>query len=762
MRLLSRSVLRELSWPFLLGFAAYTFLLLIREIFLMTDFLVRRAATFGEVVWLIVLSIPWIVVLTLPMAFLLGLLIGIGRLAADSELVALRSCGVGPAAIYRPAFGAAVVLSAGVFLLYNFVLPRANDALGHALARLAATSAVNLVQPRVFREIRPGVTLFFDRAGADGRSFEGVFLAFSDEGQNRVVVARAGRLILEGNDLWLDLDESVAHEFDPAEPTRYRIDSSVKQRILFTGDIWNSPKAQISYEKSLRSQSLGELLRTAAHERAGKRSPERYRLAWVEIHKKLSIPLACFTFAFVGVPLAESSRRGGRGSGFALSLAILVGYYVLLSSGETWAESGKLSPGAAMWLPNVLLVLLGVGVFIRRGRERKRFAVFSFLRRKTRGALAPDVERRARWTGFWRFPAVLDRYVLIRFFSALALVLLSVLVVSLIVDYADQVDEIIRNKPPWSAVSGYYRYFLFDIGMTLAPFTVLVASLVGLGVLSRNNEDTAFKAGGVSLHRLGAPVVVAAGLVGVLAFALGEYVEPIARQREEGYRNIIHGHEKDYGRRYASERNWFYGDDGRIWFRQEMDPRRDVLVAPTVFEFGSGFVLIRRDQAREAQWTGQVWSFRGGWTRTFDGSVDTSYHSFLERNVPGDPPAAFTRERRTPEEMTFPELGRYTRRLERTGYPTGSLATALHQKIARPVLIPLMALLSIPFAFKIGKRGTLAGIGVGLVLGMVFVVANEFFTRLGAVGALPPLLAAWSPNVLFATGTTFLLLRLKT
>jgi LPS export ABC transporter permease LptG/LPS export ABC transporter permease LptF len=762
MRLLSRSVLRELWPPFLLGFGAYTFLLLVRQLFLMTDFLVRRAATLSEVAWLVALSVPWIVVLTLPMAFLLALLIGIGRLAADSEIVAIRSCGVGPAALYRPAFGAAAVLSAVVFLIYNSVLPRANDALAHALARLMATSAVNLVQPRVFREIRPGVTLFFDRVGADNRSFEGILLAFADEGQNRIVVARAGRLTLEGNALWLDLDESVAHEFDPDDPARYRIDRNATQRILFAGDIWNSPKAQISYEKALRAQSLGELLRTAARQRSEGRNPERLRLAWVEIHKKFSIPLACFAFAFVGIPLAESSRRGGRGGGFALSLAILVGYYVLLSSGETWAESGKLGPGAAMWLPNVLLVLLGIAVFVRRGRERKRLAFPSLWKRETGPRPPADVTRRARWTGLLRFPAVLDRYVLARFFSALWLVLLSVLVLALIVDYADRVDEIIRHKPPWSAVAGYYRYFLFNISMDLAPFAVLVAALLGLGVLSRNNEDTAFKASGVSLYRLGAPVLVAAGLLGLLAFALGEYVGPLARQREARFRNVIYGRPVDYGMRYASERNWFSGEDGRIWFREETDLRRGVLVAPTVFEFGPGFVLIRRDQAREAEWSGRDWAFRRGWSRTFDGSVETSYRAFQELEVPGVLPDEFTRERRTPEEMTLRELDAYTRRLERTGYPIASLATALHQKIAKPVLIPLMALLALPFAFRIGKRGTLAGIGVGLGLGMVFVVANEGFTRLGAAGALPPLMAAWSPNVLFATATTYLLLRLRT
>jgi lipopolysaccharide export LptBFGC system permease protein LptF len=112
--------------------------------------------------------------------------------------------------------------------------------------------------------------------------------------------------------------------------------------------------------------------------------------------------------------------------------------------------------------------------------------------------------------------------------------------------------------------------------------------------------------------------------------------------------------------------------------------------------------------------------------------------------------------------MRFRELQRYARRLKKSGYPTASLETALQSKLARPLLIPVMALLALPFAFRIGKRGTLAGIGVGLVLGMIFLVANALFGKLGDVGALPPLLAAWSPHVLFSTAAAFLLVRLRT
>ena len=502
MRLVSRSVVRELWPPFLLGFAAYTFILLIRTVYFLADFFVRRSASFGEVVSLAVLSLPWIVVLTLPMAFLLGVLIGIGRLAGDSEIVALRSCGVGPLAIYRPALAAAAVLSAGVFLLYNFILPGANERLSRSLARVAATSVVNVVRPRTFREARSGLTLYFDRAAADGRSLEGVFVKLGEEWEKdqRVIVARRGALTLEGDRLWLDLFNSTLHEYEPGDPSRYRTNRSQSQRVLVAGDIWSSPAANISYEKSLRSQSLTELAATAR--RVRRQSPENSRLAWVEIHKKLSIPFACLVFAVIGIPLAESARRGGRGSAFAISLAIIILYYVLLSSGETWAQQGRLPPGVAIWIPNAVLLSVGAAAIARSGRNRARWHWLSRRPQRTRATRqASSAHGRPRFGSLLRFPAILDRYVLARFFTILFLAVASVLLLAVIVDYADHVDKIAKNHPPTSVVLGYYRCFVLSIGMQIAPFVALIATLVSLGVLSKHNEDTAFRASGVSCRR---------------------------------------------------------------------------------------------------------------------------------------------------------------------------------------------------------------------------------------------------------------------
>ncbi|MEP6802230.1 MAG: LptF/LptG family permease [Acidobacteriota bacterium] len=763
MRLISRSVLREIWPPFLLGFSAYTFILLVRTIYFLADFFVRRSATLPEVVWLVVLSLPWIIVLTLPMAFLLGILIGIGRLSGDSEIVALRACGAGPGAIARPALTAAFVLAGVVFVFYNVVLPRANDTLTRNLARVAATSVVNVVQPRTFREVRPGLTLFFDRTASDGRSLEGVFLQIGEEEKSQIIVARKGTLNLEGDHLWLDLVSSTLHDFNRADPSRYRTNRNETQRILLAGDVGNPASTRVSFDKALRSQSLSELLATVRE--GSKLPPEQYRLAWVEIHKKLSIPFACLAFAIVGIPLAETSRRGGKGSGFALSLSLIVLYYVLLSSGETWAQEGRLPPGFAIWLPNAVLLALGGAAMVRGSRDRGRWRLFRFPRtagEKPGGAARPETARRSPLSGLLRFPTLLDRYVLGRFLSVFFLVAASVLLLAVIVDYAEHIDKIAKNRPGADVLLGYYRNFLLTISLQIAPFAILLSTLIALGILSRNNEDTAFRANGVSLHRLGAPIVVLAVLAAGAAFAAGEYVVPAAQREQAQYKNVIYGRPVDYGLSTPTERRWHYGPGRAIWHQDASDPEKGILLSPSVFQFSDSFEVIRRDAAREAAWDGSVWVLRQGWSRAFGTTSEASYRTYLEERVAGDPPKTFTRDRRGADEMRFRELQRYARRLKASGYPTGVLDTALQAKLSTPLLIPLLALLAVPFAFRIGKKGTLAGIGVGLALGMVFLIAGAFFTKVGEVGALPALLAAWSPDVLAATAATWLLLRLRT
>ncbi len=358
--------------------------------------------------------------------------------------------------------------------------------------------------------------------------------------------------------------------------------------------------------------------------------------------------------------------------------------------------------------------------------------------------------------------SLVDRYVLARFLSALGLVFASALLLAVVVDYADKLDEVARHHPPAAVVVGYYRYFILSIAVQIAPFAVLLATLVGLGVLSKNAEDTAFRASGVSLFRLALPVLAAAGLFAVLAFAVGEYVLPLAEQRQARFRNVIYGRPPDYGIRTAAERNWYLARDGSIWFREESVSARNALLGVAIFRLAPDFSLASRTDAREAIWSGGQWTLKDGWTRSFEGGSGAPYRRFAEDRVAGDPPASIVATRRRPEEMRFRELERLTRHLRAGGYPTSGLETALQAKLAQPALLPVMVLLAVPFAFRVGRRGALAGVGLGLGLGILTLVASAFVTKLGEVGALPPPLAAWSPNVIFGLAATYFLARVRT
>ena len=182
----------------------------------------------------------------------------------------------------------------------------------------------------------------------------------------------------------------------------------------------------------------------------------------------------------------------------------------------------------------------------------------------------------------------------------------------------------------------------------------------------------------------------------------------------------------------------------------------------SIFGFDKHFELVSRTAAREATWDGAGWRLRQGWQRDFADGAAEPYRSFLEERIPGDPPQAVTATRRRPEEMRFRELERLTRRLHAGGYPTASLETALQAKVSQPSMLPVMALLAAPFAFGVGRRGALAGIGFGLILGILALVAAAFLTKLGEVGALPPGLAAWSPNVIFGLAAAYFLVRMRT
>jgi LPS export ABC transporter permease LptG/LPS export ABC transporter permease LptF len=819
MKILTRYIFKEMLVPTILGFIFYTFLILTRQLFDLAGMVIKRSLPASTVFTMLGLSLPNIIVLTVPMSFLFGVLLAVGRLSSDSEIIAMRALGVSMRTLYRPVFFFSFVIFLLNLYLMNVLLPKGNSGLMAIKFEIATSQASNAIQPRVFYDDYENLMIYVNDVDSHGK-WKGVFVADSrgeeanptgntpaqlvesarrnttffgaQHGTTRIIVAETGTLtyLKKTKQIWLNLTNAETHFWDPRKPDRYDENRNAVQRMRLPDKLMTPGEAAYTRVRTLRELNLGELYEQA---RSTKNSPLEedqtiYRLSWVEMHKKFAIPCASIVFGILGLPLGITNRRGGKSSGFSLSVGIILVYYVMIINGEHLAGSGKISPALGMWLPNLVLLSLGIWALRRANRDTgasrqestwwKRLIEAFQLRRqrlrhpgvmaRARGVVAaasaeeeePFVLRRLDIT----FPNIIDRYVIREYVKVLALVLLSTLALFVIVDYTDLAGDIRRNNIPFHLVFAYYRFMVFQILNFSVPISVLVATLVTFAIFSKNNEVTAFKSSGVSLYRIALPVVIFGLIISGMAYLLLDYVLPYSNRRAEELHNKIKNNKPVP---VASQQKlWFHGHGNYIINFLSYDRNRKELSQVQVFEFRSqeDFRLTRRVYAGSARWDGHGWLFDHGWMRSFPDAGGSTY-ALITSPIPtpySEKPADFESEVKLPDQMTFNQLRNYIDTIRKSGYSAEQLSVKLYEKTSWPFLSLVMCLIALPFAFKIGKAGALYGITIALILGLFYWLVYAIFTKFGEAGNLPPLLAAWSANILFAIAALYMFLRVET
>lgn len=816
MSILNRYILKEMIGPTLLGLVFYTAIILMQNLFDMAGLIIRRSLPGGAVLKLLLYSLPHIIVLTVPMALLFGILIAVGRLSSDSEIVAMRALGISTRTIYRPVFYFSVAIFLLNLYLINFVMPQGNRQFVALSAELLTASAEKVVKPRVFQDVSENLMVYVSDVDPVTGQWKGVFLADSrndptnedsssasemsggitapqdaddtaalsqtGSGQ-RIIAARSGGVAIVGADkkIWMNLTGAETHVWDPRKPDRYDHTRNETQRILI-------PSATDAFDrnrlaKSFREMDLRELLNQERNLRHGRTESDRVlrNLAQVEIHKKFAIPFACIALGILGLPLGITNRRGGKSSGFSLSIAIIVVYYVLINNGEQLAVNGKIPAALGMWGANVLILVVGIYLLRRANRDfvtsrpdgtllqRVTAAVRTKLggrrRKKKLGMVTvyddpePSLLNRLDIT----FPNILDRYVLREFLKVLALVVISVIALFVVIDYTETAKDARENGIAASVLLTYYRFQIFYIINWTLPISVLVATLVTFAMLSKNNEVTAIKSSGVSLYRIALPILAVAAVMSVLAYFILDFVLPYSNRRADETKRRIEG--KTVVTSAAQQKLWYLGKGHYIINFLAYEAANKRLTQVQVFEFDpTDFRLTRRVYADHATWNGRGWAFENGWLRSFleDG---TSTYSKIDKPLAlfySETPEDFATEVKPPEQMTYGQLRRYIQTLRESGYAADALTVKLYEKTSWPVISIVMALIAMPFAFRLGRRGALYGVGIALVVGIVYWIIFRIFTNFGEVGNLPPLLSAWAANILFGLAAGYMFLNVET
>jgi LPS export ABC transporter permease LptG/LPS export ABC transporter permease LptF len=782
-------IVREVVPPTLLGLVLFTFILLLETISRLMSILVSRGADMGAILGIFLNLLPGILGITVPMSFLLGVLLAFGRLAADSEIVALRASGVSLARLMRPVGLLSCVAGLVTLYIMTVALPRGNQAHRQSVFTLVMSKARSGIKPRVFTDdVLPNMMLYVSDIPAETGRWKNVFLHDLREPQNpRVILAAAGEPVIDDDkrQAFLRLEDGVIHVFDKRDPTKYE----QQQFGSFESPLdWDELFPAIPVSRGDREMTPDELMARVAELRA-EGTPEKQLRPWiVEWHKRFAIPAACIVFGMLGLGLSMGSKKEARSAAFGLSVAVIFVYYVLIRLGEQAGDTGMLAPILAIWSANAVLGLAGGILLYLQYREaafdplNPSHYVFwlPYVRRARPSSIAgPRRPQRRVVIRLPRLglpaPSLLDRYISRAYVGHMLLVLVSFWAIYVLAEFMDLFDDIQHNNVKGVTVLHYYWYHNPALLYLTLPVAALVTPLITFGVLAKRNETTAIKAGGISLYRTVVPVIVIGAILSALMFGLGDYILPFTNRVAAVDYNRIKGRPPQSTN--SIDQRWILGNDQRIYNYEYFSetPQREHPVASgapssqvTIYGLSSydldteSWRLRERMYAGQARWLGGGYSLENGWRLRLDGDspVFRAFTSTQTRAL--EPPEYFMQATPESDTLRLAELGAYIRSLESRGYDVTKLQVQFHRKVAFPAVSLVMTLIGIPFAFVVGRRGALYGIGLSIVIAIVYWATLSIFEALGVNALLPPFLAAWAPNLMFGAAGLYLMLTLET
>ncbi|MGH7347112.1 MAG: LptF/LptG family permease, partial [Candidatus Rokuibacteriota bacterium] len=621
---LDRYIARELVSPFAFSCALLTFFLIIDRIYHLTELVITRGVPFFMVVQLLVYTLPGFLAQTFPMALLVAVLLAGGRLASDLEIVAFKAAGVSALRLFRPVMAAALAVTAVTAGLTLIVNPAANGEFQRQMFRIIQARAASGLQERIFNSTFGDLTIYVEDVSTSQVALRGVLVSDeSDPKLSRIITAREGRLLTdeanrritlrmlngainEADILPVDVPKAtttgaVAPTGGAAGATRYRYTrfDSYDKSLPTDSPLKGAPRV----EKPEKDLSLGQLAAKIAEHRNDQHGRAPFE---IERHKRYALPVAALVFGLVAFPLAIRSHRGGRSIALAGSLAILLTYYLMMTSLEGAALRARISAGLAIWTPNVVFGVVGLGLLIATAREWRWPAMPAVWR--VLEVVWSALPRRSVWRprhhvgGARDSTHIIDRYLVREYVAFMGIGLAVAAVLFVVVDLVKTLDKYLRVKPPLTYILEHFAYRLPAALHDGLPVVMLVATIFLFLTLSRYHELTALKAAGVSLYRVSAPVLGVGLVVAIGAGLFQELALPVLNERgDEVDRVKIRGQAPRHLQ--SRQRLWVRSADTRFYRVELLNPSTSDLYGVTILELDREFRLTGRLDARRAHWT---------------------------------------------------------------------------------------------------------------------------------------------------------------
>lgn len=345
---------------------------------------------------------------------------------------------------------------------------------------------------------------------------------------------------------------------------------------------------------------------------------------------------------------------------------------------------------------------------------------------------------------------IVDRYLTSLFLRQLALILATLVSLYGLIEFIERVDDFIEQG---AVLRHYLRYPLSKLPMMATqtlPMAVMLAAFATIAQLSRTQQLTALRSGGISFWQATRPLFLCGVLFSLLMLAGNGWLVPWSN-RESRY--ILHTELGGRQQLAQESRDLYLRDGQRILSVEQSFPHRGAIQGLTILDLDPHFNLQRRLEATSAQHEAATrWRLQGVTERQFDPATHT-LNSFVKRSEEvvdlGYTPRELSEIWVQPEELTFPELSEFISRMQRQGQDPRRYLGELHFRLAQCLVPLIVILLAVPFALQRGRQATLgAGVALSLAVFAAYILLQAIGMALGTAGLLPLPLAAWSANLL--------------
>lgn len=353
---------------------------------------------------------------------------------------------------------------------------------------------------------------------------------------------------------------------------------------------------------------------------------------------------------------------------------------------------------------------------------------------------------------------VLSRYIAATFLKLLALTVSSFVAIYLIIDFLEKIRRFSRADSNPEYIVIFFLYKIPAIINQIMPLAILMSTLLTLGILSRSSEIVAMQSCGISLKRIAKPLLVIAFVLSIFTFFSNEAIIPNTSQQLKYIDEVlIQGKNPST---FFRLNNIWYRDKNYILQARLFIPTTWTLKGVTLWQTTDEMQPIKRLEAENGTWNGHQWTLENVVVKSFNGGrvTETKKIAFL--------PIALQLKindlkvwDKNADDMGYFKLKQYTEKLRKAGYDATRYQAQMYAKISMPFACLIMAFVGIPFSLRSGRSSGIAlGIGLSIGIGFAYFIINAILISLGGTGVLPPLVAAWAANFIFALSAIWMTL----